>query len=130
MSGPLGISGHAIQQQTRGRGPHLVSGLVNGCQGRIGHLRQFQVVEADDGNVVGAAESSFPNGNHHTQGNHVVGSEDGSRTWKHPQQNATLSVSSGLIEAGFVRIFRCQTQPGFQDSPLEPGEPLLGIGEV
>jgi len=38
--------------------------------------------------------------------------------WKHPQQNAGLGVSVGLVESGLMSILRSQLQPSFENSPL------------
>jgi hypothetical protein len=61
-----------VQQNTGCCCAKLVSGLRNRCEWRIGDFRKIKIVEAHDGNVLRASETSIPDREKDAKGNHVM----------------------------------------------------------
>jgi len=73
-----GVGGfEAGEQIVDGLGGEVTAGHTHGGEGRNGVLREVNVVEADEGEVVGNAKVGFEEGVLDADGGHVVGAHDG-----------------------------------------------------
>ena len=96
----------SAHQQAHGHPPHLGERLAHGRQAGDDDLRQLGVVEADDGEVVGNAQSAGPSRPHHSDRNVVVEREDRGR-WigqvEHPRGRSLRDRAVAEVRLGNER---------------------------
>jgi len=86
----------AREELVDGLGGEVTAGHTHGGEGRDGVLREVNVIEADEGEVVGNAQVGFEEGVLDADGGHVVGAHDGG--WPSGQREDLVHGIAAAVE--------------------------------
>src|SRR5580693_6138242 len=119
MDGWTLVTLHAFKKHMGRRGPELITGLEDRRERGAGELVEIEIVEAHDRNVFGAPQTKLADSMEHTQSNHVIARENGSRSWKHPQQKQCFGMAADEIEGRLLKVRLRQRNIGLGERTLK-----------